>query len=129
MVDKLTGFVDKTGKEYSMSDYAKIVGQEATIQSLRQGTINKMVEDGAEIARVSEGQSDNTCKACLKWAGQLVAVAGSYPGIPPLDEAIEEGLFHVNCIHVLESLSEEELRGVLEKLGLPITVSEEEAKA
>lgn len=129
MVDELTGFVDKAGKSHNMSDYAAIVSKEATIQSYRQGTINGLVDSGAELGRISEGQSNKTCEACIKWAGQIVTIAGVIEGIPSIEEAIEDGLFHVNCIHTLEPLSDHEEREMRDELGLPVEVTEEEAEA
>lgn len=104
-MDKLTGFVDKKGKAWDMSQYASLLGPEATIQSYRQGNLNGMVESGATLGRISEGGSANTCSVCQKWAGQVVSLTGDVPGIPSIDEAIEEGLFHPNCVHMVNVIS------------------------
>lgn len=109
----ITGFVDRAGHEWDMKRYASVVANETTNQAFRQGTINRFLELGHDLVRLS--QHSTLCQKCARYQGQTFSLSGTDPNYPPLSEAIAGGLFHVGCKHVL-SLAPEERERFLEGL-------------
>ena len=104
----ITGFVDKAGHEWDMRRYAKVLAQETTNQSFRQGTINRLQEHGHDLVRLSS--HSGPCPRCDPWQGRTMSLSGSDPDYPAVDEARASGVFHVGCLHVLSLAPEEKDR-------------------
>ncbi len=102
----ITGFVDRAGHEWDMSRYAKVVAQETTNQSFRQGTLNRFQELGHDLVRLSS--HSGSCPRCIPFEGRTFSLSGNDTQFPSLDEARAGGVFHVGCLHVL-SLAREEV--------------------
>lgn len=100
----ITGFKDKSGNEWDMSRYAKVVAQETTNQAFRQGTINRLQEKGHDLVRLSS--HEGACKKCDPWQGKTMSLIGR-AGYPSVEEARSAGVFHVGCLHVLSLAPEE----------------------
>lgn len=101
----ITGFVDKAGHEWDMRRYAKVLAQETTNQSFRQGTINRFQEKGHDLVRLSS--HSGSCPKCAPWQGRTLSLSGSDPDYPSLGDARGSGVFHVGCLHVLSLAPEE----------------------
>lgn len=101
----VTGFRDKSGREWDMRRYAKVLAQETTNQSFRQGSINRYQERGHDLVRISGHKG--SCPKCTPYEGRTFSLSGTDAEFPPLDEARKGGLFHVGCLHV-PSLAPEE---------------------
>ena len=101
----ITGFVDKAGHEWDMRRYAKVLAQETTNQSFRQGTINRFQEKGYDLVRLS-GHA-GACPKCRPWEGRTLSLSGSSGEYPSMDEARGAGVFHVGCLHVVSLAPEE----------------------
>ena len=96
------GFVDKSGRNWDLSDYAEMATRTTVRQATNQGTRNRLQEHGHDLAQISEGSSAKTCDACEEWAGQVVSLTGDYVGdYPPVEDAEDAGCFHPNCVHIL----------------------------
>ena len=104
----ITGFVDKAGHEWDMRRYAKVLAQETTNQSFRQGTINRFQEKGHDLVRLSEHSS--SCPKCVPYQGRTFSLSGNDKEYPPLDQARAGGVFHVGCLHILSLAPEEKGR-------------------
>ena len=106
---EIIAFRDKSGKEWGLSSYVETLANQATIQAYRQGGVNEILEEGGAFGRISEGESNKTCEICKKWAGKIVSLSAHTKGaIPSIDDAVSEGLFHINCIHTVNIVSIEE---------------------
>lgn len=104
----ITGFRDKAGHEWDMRRYAKVLAQETTNQSFRQGTINRFQEKGHDLVRIST--HSGSCPKCTPWEGRTLSLAGGDKDYPSLDEARGAGLFHVSCLHIISLAPEEKDR-------------------
>lgn len=101
----ITGFKDKAGHEWDMRRYAKVLAQETTNQSFRQGTINRLQEKGHDLVRLSS--HSGSCPKCTPWQGRTMSLSGRDGEYPSVDEARGAGVFHVGCLHVLSLAPEE----------------------
>ena len=104
----VTGFRDKAGHEWDMRRYAKVLAQETTNQSFRQGTINRLQEKGHDLVRLSS--HSGSCPKCTPYEGRTFSLSGSDSEFPSIDEARAGGVFHVGCLHVLSLAPEEKDR-------------------
>lgn len=104
----ITGFVDKAGNEWDLGRYSKMIAQETTNQSFRAGSANRYQEHGHDLVRISE--HSGSCPDCEPFEGETFSISGEDEEFPPLDDAIDEGLFHVGCLHVLNLAPEEKDR-------------------
>jgi hypothetical protein len=104
----ITGFVDKAGHEWDMGRYAKVTAQETTNQTFRAGSANRYQEHGHDLVRISE--HEGACPLCDPFQGETFSLSGQDEEFPPLQDAIDAGLFHVGCLHVLNLAPEEKDR-------------------
>lgn len=102
----VTGFTDKSGREWAMGDYAEMAARTTTREASWQGTANRMLEVGLDLVEISEHAE--SCELCAPWQGQVVSMTGETEGYPTLAEAEAEGFGHPNCVHdILPYLPEE----------------------
>ena len=102
----ISGFIDKSGRAWDMGRYARVLAQESTNQSFRQGTINRLQEKGHDLVRISSHAG--SCKLCQPYQGQTFSLTGQDKEFPPLSSA--KNLFHVGCLHVISLAPEEKDR-------------------
>jgi hypothetical protein len=123
----VTGFVDKSGREWNMETYSEMVARTSTRQIMNEGTKNRLQEHGHDLAKISSNESEKTCDVCEEWAGEVVSLSGDTDGYPTLDEAEEAGVFHPNCTHTLGPAIEEELANKAEQATDEETQTDEES--
>jgi len=104
----ITGFRDKAGHEWDMGRYAKVLAQETTNGSFRQGTINRLQEKGHDLVRLSS--HSGSCPRCTPFEGKTFSLSGTDSEYPSLDEARAGGVFHPGCLHVISLAPEEKDR-------------------
>lgn len=97
----ITGFVDKAGNTWDMSRYAEVLAQESTMQSFREGITNRLQEKAQDLVFIPS--HSGSCKKCAEFEGKIYSLAGKDEDYPALDEAIEGGMFHINCTHYVEA--------------------------
>jgi hypothetical protein len=95
----ITGFVDKAGKQWDMTNYSDMVARTTSMDVFRQATANEYLRDGIDLVQFNTAVSSNTCAACLRWIGKVVSLTGKTPGYPTLQDAIDDGMLHPRCIH------------------------------
>jgi hypothetical protein len=95
----ITGFIDKAGRSWNMETYAEMVARTAPRAAMVEGTKNRLLEHGHDLAQVVGGSSSRTCDKCMRWVGRTVSLTGETPGYPTLADARADGLFHPNCTH------------------------------
>jgi len=95
----VTGFTDKAGREWAMSDYAEMVARTTTREASWQGTANRMLEASEDLLQISSHA--RSCELCEPWQGVVVSMSGETAGYPTLSQAQGEGFGHPNCVHDL----------------------------
>lgn len=95
----VTGFKDAAGREWNMKSYTEMVARTTTRECMINGTANRLLEHGQDLAEITGGTAKNTCDICRGWTGRTVSLTGKTPGYPTLDEARAAGLFHPHCTH------------------------------
>ena len=95
----VTGIVDASGKAWNIKTYTEMVAQTTAREVMIQGTANRLLEHGHDLARITGGSSKRTCQNCLNWLGETVSLTGATKGYPTLADARAGGLFHPRCTH------------------------------
>ena len=95
----ITSFVDKAGREWSMSAYSEMVARTVSQETQRHGTQNRLMEAGHDLVEVSSHGADDD--ECGPWEGEILSLTGETDGYPTVADAIATGLFHPNCKHAL----------------------------
>jgi hypothetical protein len=95
----ITGFVDKAGKQWDMTNYSDMVARTTSMDVFRQATANEYLRDGIDLVQFNTAVSSATCDACKRWIGETVSLTGKTPGYPTLQKAIDDGMLHPRCIH------------------------------
>ncbi len=95
----ITGFKDAAGREWNMRSYTEMVARTTTREVMINGTANRLLEHGQDLAEITGGSAKNTCEICKGWTGRIVSLTGKTPGYPTLDDARAAGLFHPRCTH------------------------------
>lgn len=95
----ITGFVDAAGKRWNMETYAEMIARTVPRAAMIEGTKNRLLEHGYDLAQVVGGSSSRTCDKCMRWVGRTVSLTGKTSGYPTLADALGDGLFHPNCTH------------------------------
>ena len=95
----ITGFKDAAGRQWNMKTYTEMVARTTTREAMINGTANRLLEHGQDLAEITGGTAKNTCQVCRAWVGRIVSLTGKTPGYPTLDDARGAGVFHGNCTH------------------------------
>lgn len=96
---RIIGHKTIDGKNLSLSNYIEMMAITAARNVFNLGSTNSIIEQGNDLALISREIRPNTCKVCRAWAGKIVSISGKSKEYPALDQALEEGLMHPNCIH------------------------------
>ena len=92
-------FIDKAGRKWNTESYFEMLGRTVLMNSGRETYLNTCAEKGKDVMRVTVG--GDGCDVCARYENQLISMTGKTPGLPTLDQAMKEGLFHPNCVHSL----------------------------
>jgi hypothetical protein len=95
----ITGFVDRSGRSWTLQNYSRMAAITVTNNALREGTINRIQERGHDLVRVSSHQG--SCKKCEQYNGATLSISGNDPDYEALDAARGNGLFHPRCKHAV----------------------------
>ncbi len=95
----ITGFKDAAGREWNMKTYTEMVARTTTREAMINGTANRLLEHGQDLAEITGGTAKNTCQVCRVWVGRTISLTGKTPGYPTLEDARGAGVFHGNCTH------------------------------
>lgn len=101
----VTGFVDRTGRNWEMGSYAEMSTRTATAQAQLAGHTEKLSSLGVDTAMVSD--SPEECELCRPWENRVVSISGSTTGrlsdgqtvAGSLAQARAAGVFHPGCTH------------------------------
>jgi len=101
----ITGFFDKRGRQWTLKNYTEMAIHQVSMDSFRQGTINRLQEHNYDLVVVSS--HGGSCEKCVPYEGKTFSLSGTSKDYPPLSDARAGGLFHVRCRHII-NLSPEE---------------------
>lgn len=82
------------------SERPKSAGLAAASEAHR-AMVERLKAAGVEACRVVGPQDKDD--ACLDWVGAVVSLTGAVPGLPTVEHAVRDGLFHPGCRHSLTS--------------------------
>jgi hypothetical protein len=99
----VTGFVDRAGRNWSMSAYVEMAVRTASARAFNDSHMQTMRAVGIKYFTVPSHGS--TCPLCYPWQGAVLTdAANPDPTVATdgtIDEAVAAGLFHPNCRHTL----------------------------
>jgi hypothetical protein len=93
----VTGFTDKSGRDWSLSAYVEMSVRTATMRAYNDSHLQVMQASGISLFVVSS--DGHPCPLCQPWENVVVCATpdGEHPTIA---QAIEAGLMHPMCRHV-----------------------------
>lgn len=102
----VTGFVDKSGRRWSLSAYVEMAVRTAAHRAYLAADLARMHAVGIHLFTIPD--EDHACPMCFPWQGRIL-IDDEHPYLPPehvhIDASIAEaraaGLFHPNCRHPL----------------------------
>lgn len=95
----ITGFIDKSGRNWSMDAYVEMTTRTVTAQATLQGHADRQKEAGRDLIIISDHAGE--CPLCRPWENKILSLTGKTPGYKTLEQAKNAGLFHPNCRHTL----------------------------
>jgi len=93
----VTGFTDIAGRNWNLNTYAEMVTRTGSAQAWRQGHLDTLLQNEVDLVIISDAPS--SCPICEMFEGEIFSISGKSNEYPPLDDAINDGLFHCNCRH------------------------------
>ena len=93
----ITGFVDKSGRRWDMTNYAEMATLTAIERATRYGYMDTMQAYGYDLAIISSHAG--ACELCVAWEDVVISVSGNNHDYPSLSDAEGGGCFHPRCLH------------------------------
>ncbi len=97
-------FIDAGGRRWKTEKYFNMLGRTLLHNNARECYLAGCAKGGSDIVTISV--SGDCCDACGKYENALLSISGATPGLPTLEEAMAEGLFHPNCTHRIIAVPE-----------------------
>ena len=121
----VSGFVDKSGREWQLDRYAEMAARTVLRESATQAAVTEVLNDGYDLVEVIGSPDPDS--PCVPWVGETLSLTGKTDGYPTLQEAIEGGLWHPNCsLDVVPVISDESELPVDPNTGDPLPLSSAE---
>jgi hypothetical protein len=76
----------------------------------RDETLEQLKARGYDLVYISSHETE--CALCKQFQGKVFSISGNNSKFPPFSNAIDGGLFHTGCMHVISLASEEKDRFV-----------------
>lgn len=95
----VTGFLDRAGRRWGLWEYADMAMRTALNRASLQAEITGMIRAGIDLCYANP--HTGACPHCVQWQGRILSLTGRTPGYPTLQQAMDDGLFHPNCAHIL----------------------------
>lgn len=101
----VTGFVDRSGRNWSLPSYAEMAARTQAAQAALQGQTDKLSSLGQDLVIVSDHLQE--CALCRPFEGRVLTITGRTRGTlsdgvevwGSITEAMAAGLYHANCRH------------------------------
>lgn len=106
------GFIalkDKSGREWSLESYSKMLARTKLTEATNLGTIDTIQKNGYNLGIINS--TGTKCELCKPWEGQVVSFDGFRGTLPsgikvvPYEEV--HGIWHPNCQHRVLPFQEE----------------------
>ena len=97
-------FIDAGGRHWRTEKYFKMIGRTLLHNNARECYLAGCAKSGSDIVTISV--SGDCCDACGRYENELLSITGATPGLPTLQEAMDDGLFHPNCTHRIIAVPE-----------------------
>lgn len=97
--EDITVFIDRAGRRWSLDTYAEMGIRTGINHSSIAGFDASMEHRGIDLVFCSS--HFGSCPKCAPWQGRVLSRSGENSNFPAVTEAINAGLFHPNCMHVL----------------------------
>jgi hypothetical protein len=97
-------FVDAGNRVWDSKAYCEMLARTTLLNTSRQEYLNTCAENGSDVVAVTV--SGHCCDKCAVWENRLLSISGATKGLPTVDDAIAEGLFHPNCTHSLTEVDD-----------------------
>lgn len=95
----VTGFVDRSGREWSLSAYVEMAVRTASTRAFNSSHLDRMVALGVTYFTVPV--TGHTCPKCFPWQGKVLTLTPVTDPVVPvagtIAEATAAGLWHPNC--------------------------------
>ncbi len=98
----VTAFVDRSGRQWSMTGYTEMTTRTAARRAQWQGHADQLLEHGQDLVIVSDHSQE--CSLCRPWEGKVLSLTGAprvdgAEWVATLAEAQAAGLGHPGCRH------------------------------
>lgn len=113
----ITGFVDKAGRDWSLTSYLEMATRTGAGQAAVDGHLETLAGAGVDLVIVSD--SPRECPLCRPWEGKVLSQSGQVGAViapsavsdesvrvnvaGSVDDARADGLLHPNCTHTLDA--------------------------
>ena len=77
----ITGFVDKSGRGWSMEAYTEMATRTAAGRAAVQGHLDRLHDEGIQLVIVSDAPRE--CPLCRPWEGKVLSIGSVQVEIPP----------------------------------------------
>jgi hypothetical protein len=124
----LAGFVDRSGRRWSLASYAAMVARTTTREAMTSATANRLEEHGLDLVTIPVHL--HPADECTPYEGNVYSLSGRDPRYPVLPARPP---FHPNCVHVLApaGVNLDDFEAELERAASPkpsVTTPEPTAK-
>ena len=117
-------FVDAGNRVWDSRAYSEMLARTTLLNTSRQEYLDTCAENGADVVAVTV--SGHCCEKCAVWENRLLSISGATKGLPTVDEATADGLFHPNCTHSLTEVDDYTRKEEYNPDGTPKTGGEKE---
>ena len=95
----VTGFTDRANRNWGLAEYSEMAMRTAMQRANLLATMDTMLRTGQDLCYVNRHMG--SCPVCMHWEATVLSLTGRTPGYMTLKRAMESGLFHPNCAHIL----------------------------
>lgn len=95
--DGIDGIQYADGRTMKLDTYSEMVARSQTGNAARQASMSRLQEYGMDLVQIS--QHFPTSDLCRPWQARVYSISGTDSKYPPLQQAIDGGLYHPNCKH------------------------------
>lgn len=95
--NNISGIRYSDGRTMSIDAYSEMVARSQTGNAAREAALRRQEQYGLDLVQISQHYPSSDL--CVDWQGRVYSISGTDEKYPPLQAAIEGGLYHSNCKH------------------------------
>jgi len=96
---------DRAGREWDIDRHTEMLTRTELANSSREGRVNRFMQNEQDVVQI-DGYG-TTCEICAPWENKVISLTGNTRGLPTLQDAINDGVFHPNCLHNYNAYNQE----------------------